>query len=674
MTPAAMSTTRPTTPAGSPTTATPSSSSPTYLDFPASWPTSYKESLTRITRRRPRWSHGPPAARRQQQQSRKTQTTTTSSSSSSEPRGPSSDPRRQQALDRIAQLRQQAQQVSTNDGDDNNTVLLAKIEYADAMRLFETQFHDGGSLENETIEAYTEIIDLVQAQRAAAHAQGQVTHLAKDARIGRVADEVTLDYSRKSVDGLLCAVYAGLGKTYFMANMFERAKEVYSHCIDDVEADYLDAVNGRASTEIVLGQYAEAGADYLHVIQKDEQHFFPDAFTGIARILETKEEAVPGGWDAVLEILLPLLQQYTEYWQQNQNVADVSQVISSGLKRFHHVLFTYHDRKTKDYAQAWSNLELSHRYKLAALPTWQAGIERLKVQQLSQIFRPGFWPAGVGSDTRTPIFIIGFPRSGSTLLERVLDAHPNIVGTGENSVFNGRLDDIRNQIVDVSVKGQHDQLGPLTKRLAEEVVDEMHRRWERLSANTQGLEEAEPLRLVDKMLTNYYNVGFIHMLYPNALILHVMREPMDTIFSAYKHEFPSGTLEYTSDKQALMEMYQSYRDVIAHWDQVLPGRVTHLRYEDMVHDMPGVAKAIIAATGMPWDESVLDFHKKKHYVNTMSTTQVRQGVYTSGMKSWMRYEKELEPLVKLAGSLVDSSAIVTSLPGYQPPLPGHSEL
>ena len=249
----------------------------------------------------------------------------------------------------------------------------------------------------------------------------------------------------------------------------------------------------------------------------------------------------------------------------------------------------------------------------------------------------------------------------------MLDAHPDIVGTGENSVFNGRLDDIRNQIVEVSMQAQHDQLGPLTKRLADEVVEEMHSRWERLKANTEGLEEAEPLRLVDKMLTNYYNVGFIHLLYPNALILHVMREPMDTIFSAYKHEFPGGSLEYTSDKQALMEMYQAYREVITHWDEVLPGRVTHVRYEDMVHDMPGVARAIIAATGLSWDESVLDFHKKKHYVNTMSTTQVRKGVYTSGMKSWMRYEKELQPLVQQAGSLVDSE-IVTSLAGYKPPV------
>lgn len=100
--------------------------------------------------------------------------------------------------------------------------------------------------------------------------------------------------------------------------------------------------------------------------------------------------------------------------------------------------------------------------------------------------------------------------------------------------------------------------------------------------------------LLTRMLTNYYNIGFIHLLYPNALILHVAREPMDTIFSAYKHEFPPGTLDYTSDFEALAELYHAYRDLMEHWDQVLPGRVTHVRYQDMVHDMPGVARAIIS--------------------------------------------------------------------------------
>lgn len=628
-----------------------------YLDL-ESWPTSYRSTVAKIQQRRPRWTHGPREI--------EDKTKETASESPPKPKTPSSDPRRRQMLEKIDQLRHQ---VASSSADDR---IWTKLEFADAMRLYDIQFHDGGSLQQETIDTYGEILQELETRRKAAKEAGQVTNLAVDERVGRVAEELTLDYRLKSIDGLLCAVYTALGKVYFMANMFEKSAEAYTQCIDRISSDYLDAVNGRASTGIVLGEYDQAAKDYLKVIRQDDRRYFPDAFTGIARILETKEDAVEGGWVVVLEVLQPLLDNYTQIMDEIPD-DELDQSVALGLKRFHHVMFTYHDRKTKDYGRAWKHLELSHKYKLAVLPDWSSGMEQIKSQQITQIFRPGFWPTGVGSETRTPIFIIGFPRSGSTLLERVLDAHPNIVGTGENSVFNGRLDDIRNQIVEVSVKGQHEQLGPLTKRLAEEVVDEMHSRWERLSANTDGLEEAEPLRLVDKMLTNYFNVGFIHMLYPNAIILHVMREPMDTLFSAYKHEFPSGSLEYTSDVQALTEMYRAYRSVIDHWDRVLPGRIVHVRYEDMVNDMPGMAKAIIAATGMPWDESVLDFHKKKHYVNTMSSTQVRKGVYTSGMKSWMRYEKELGPLRKQIGELADSN-IKTTLPGYQAPPPDHSEL
>ena len=171
-----------------------------------------------------------------------------------------------------------------------------------------------------------------------------------------------------------------------------------------------------------------------------------------------------------------------------------------------------------------------------------------------------------------------------------------------------------------------------------------------------------------QMLTNYYNVGFIHMLFPNALILHVAREPMDTIFSAYKHEFPSGTLDYTSQFDSLAELYHAYRDLIEHWDRVLPGRVTHIRYEDMVHDMPNVARKIVEATGLDWDDSVLDFHKKKQAVNTLSTTQVRKGIYKDSLQAWRRYESHLAPLVEIIGSRVDYD-LKTSLKGYTAPDP-----
>jgi hypothetical protein len=138
---------------------------------------------------------------------------------------------------------------------------------------------------------------------------------------------------------------------------------------------------------------------------------------------------------------------------------------------------------------------------------------------------------------------------------------------------------------------------------------------------------------------------------------------MDCVFSAFKHDFPPGTLDYTSDFTSLAQLYLGYREIMEHWDAVLPGRVLHIRYEDMVEDLPNVAKAIIDATDLAWEEDVLEFHKKKQAVNTLSTTQVRKGMYKDHFKAWQRYEEELQPLVKLLGDKVKHTAS-TTIPGY----------
>jgi Sulfotransferase family len=403
----------------------------------------------------------------------------------------------------------------------------------------------------------------------------------------------------------------------------------------------------------------------LTVIQQDTHRLFIDAFTGMERILEAKEDVVLGGWDTILSTVESMIPNFE--FQLNVE-AQAKRGIVDALNRLHHFLFTYHDKKTKNYALGFKHLTEGFQHKLSVLPKWVEGSEKMKIEQTRMIFQRGFWATETGSRTRTPIFIVGFVRSGSTLLERILDAHPMVAGTGENSVFNGRLGSIRDQIVQVINTGG--SITDLTRQLADEVVDAMQKRYALVEANTEHAGEetpkAKPKRLVDKMLTNYYNIGFIQLLYPNALILHVAREPMDSIFSAFKHEFPPGTLDYTSDFTGLAELYHTYRDVMEHWDDVLPGRITHIRYEDMVKDFEGTARAIIKAANLPWDDSVLQFHKKKHAVNTLSSTQVRKGVYTDSLKSWLRYEEQLQPLIKLIGDRMEFN-FKTSLPGYYPP-------
>lgn len=650
----------PPSPRRKPNPPTPSSASPVEApsppaSLPASWPTDYKKQIRTIQKRRrsiPGFAGNIHAEVQKatvgskKRNDKQKQTMTSTSTTRTEPNSPTAnnDSPRQQLQNRISEL----VDAYNSGGKD----LMQGILAADAMRMYDMQYHEGGTYEQPALELYGELVEKAWEQR------GRVSGLSNSS----CNDEVSLDYSEKSPDGVLCALYSGWGKMFYMSNMFERAVEAYNGCLEKIDPMYLDAVNSRGSSLIVLGRYEEAGRDFLKVINEDKNRFFMDAFTGLARVLEAKEEVVEGGWDTVVEPIEELIMMLSPQGN-DPNAASV-------LGRLHHVLFTYNEAKTKDYSTAFHHLSLAHKFKLATLPKWSGEMEKMKVDQIKSIFRRGFWSQEMGSSTKVPIFIIGFVRSGSTLLERILDAHPSIAGTGENSVFNGRLDDIRNQIVKASNIGG--DLGKVTKRLGDEVVEEMERRWKVIDANT-GKESnedlvSEPLRLADKMLTNYYNVGFIEMLFPNALILHVAREPMDSIFSAFKHNFPSGTLDYTSDIQGVADLYEAYRAVMDHWEEVLPGRVTHIRYEDMVNDFEGVARAIIAATGLPWHDDVLQFHKKKHAVNTYSSTQVRKGIYKSSMKSWMRYEKELRPLVKKVGARVRYD-LATTVPGYTKPSP-----
>ncbi|KAL3911051.1 MAG: hypothetical protein SGILL_007436 [Bacillariaceae sp.] len=543
------------------------------------------------------------------------------------------------------------------------------IELADALRMYDVQYHDGGTAQEEAIASYEKAIDLAWARRNSQIEQG----LATNSALGRVdvPEELTLPYPDRSIDGILAALYTALGKVYFMANMFEKAIASYTVVLEGssrsnnvpIEPLYLDAMSARGSARIIVGNYEGAAQDFWTVIQNDTPGRFLDVFTGLARVLQAKESAVPQGWEPMIEIMTRMIGALEQQQQGN------NQFVSNTLNRLYHVLFLYHDVKTKDTDAAWEFLTKAYQHKMSALPAWNAGMEAQKIAATKSIFHRGFWPPNVGSPSKVPVFIIGFVRSGSTLLERVLDAHPQIVGTGENSVFNGRLDDIRNKIVETSMIGDSNALTSVIASLADGVVDEMKQRWEMVaSAEDRAAGETNAERYVDKMLTNYYNVGFIHMLFPNALILHVAREPMDTIFSAYKHEFPPGPLDYTSEFSSLAELYHAYRDLMEHWDKELPGRVTHVRYEDLVHDMPGVSRKIIEATGLEWDDSVLDFHKKKQAVNTLSTTQVRKGIYKDSLQAWRRYEDHLNPLVNLIGERTAFN-LKTSLKGYEPPPP-----
>jgi tetratricopeptide (TPR) repeat protein len=355
-------------------------------------------------------------------------------------------------------------------------------------------------MQKEAIETYQSAIKLALKRRAEQLEAGEETNRALTGVVD-VNDEISLDYTARSIDGILCALHTSLGKVFFMANMFENAVRQYTKCID-IEPTYLDAVSSRGSSWIILGKYKEAASDFVFVIEHDVKRRFLDTFTGLARVLQTREEAAPHGWESMIQHMQGLIRLLEDQVNDIRH-PDRRAIVASSLARLHHVMFLYHDSKTNDTKSAWESLTMAYKYKMSTLPVWKNGFENQKVQATIQIFHEGFWP-DIGSKSESPIFIIGFVRSGSTLLERILDAHPDIAGTGENSVFNGQLDNIRNRIVKASMLGDTGALVDEVERLAEGVVTEMKERWVMVaSAEDRAAGRREPKRFVDKMLTNY---------------------------------------------------------------------------------------------------------------------------------------------------------------------------
>ncbi len=151
--------------------------------------------------------------------------------------------------------------------------------------------------------------------------------------------------------------------------------------------------------------------------------------------------------------------------------------------------------------------------------------------------------------------------------------------------------------------------------------------------------------ITDKMPNNFLRVGLIKTILPNAKIIHCMRNPMDNCFSIFKTDF-TGTHGYAYDMVELGQYYNLYRDLMAHWEKVLPGFMYTLRYEEMISDQQNQTKRLLDFCGLPWDEACLAFHKTERRVSTASLAQVRQPIYKDSVELWKRYEKQLEPLRK----------------------------
>ncbi len=260
------------------------------------------------------------------------------------------------------------------------------------------------------------------------------------------------------------------------------------------------------------------------------------------------------------------------------------------------------------------------------------------VRRSTRLFTKAFFAdrAGGGSTSQAPIFIVGLPRSGSTLIEQILASHSQVEGTME-------LPDIG--YLAGGVTGYPEGLAALQSAalaaLGEAFVGgaEIHRKLGRP-------------RFVDKMPNNFQHVGFIHLILPRATIIDARRHPLGAGFSAFKQLFARGQA-FSDDLGDIGRYYRDYVELMAHFDDVLPGRVYRLIYEKLVEDTEGEVRRLLEHCGLAFEDACLRFHETARPVRTVSSEQVRRPIYREGLDHWRRYEAHLGPLADALGPALE---------------------
>jgi tetratricopeptide (TPR) repeat protein len=297
-----------------------------------------------------------------------------------------------------------------------------------------------------------------------------------------------------------------------------------------------------------------------------------------------------------------------------------------------------------DYGGSWAFYERGNSL-VRAKSGYRPEVIEDNTRRLIEICSEEFFVArtGAGAAARDPIFIVGLPRSGSTLLEQILASHPDVDGTQE-------LPDIPRIVSEFHGQGpnrggaRYPDLLPgldslLFERLGRRYLDE-----------TCVYRRGRP-RFVDKMPNNFWHIGLIHLMLPNARVIDIRREPMGCCVSNLKQLYARGQ-EFCYGIKEIAGYYRTYLELMRHWNRVLPGRVLRVSYEDLVEDLCVSVRQILAHCGLEFDPACLAFHRNRRAINTPSSEQVRQPLFREGLSQWRRYDPWLDKLRETLGDAI----------------------
>jgi len=428
---------------------------------------------------------------------------------------------------------------------------------------------------------------------------------------------------------------------------FEEALASYDRALK-VRPNYAEALSHRGNTLREQGRLGEAEAACRQAIalKPDFAHAYNNlgmALVNLGRLTEARR---------ALEQAVQLMPRNSAHFLNLSNVRhfgaedpylaameELAQNIASlPIKHqieLHFALAKAYDdvgRRDESFQQLLAGNALKRRQIAYDETATLALFERIQAMFTPELMRTF---QGVGEPSSVPLFIVGMPRSGTTLIEQILASHPQVFGAGE-------LRNLEKAVVGIGPTG-----GPVfafPEVLGNISGEHLRRLGTRYVSEITRLAPVAT-RVTDKMPLNFLYAGLIHLALPNAHIIHAVRNPVDTCMSCFSKLFTYG-LYFTYDLAELGRYYRRYQALMEHWHRVLPpGRILDVRYEDVVADFEGQARRIIVHCGLEWDTRCLAFHETERPVHTASATQVRRPIYSSSIGRWRDCEPLLSPLL-----------------------------
>jgi len=444
-----------------------------------------------------------------------------------------------------------------------------------------------------------------------------------------------------------------LGRFLVEQGRFPEAIQMFEQAVslDDGIADNYRLLG---DAQAVIGRSAEALASYqraLHIHPGDSHSLAGQGH--MYRIEGSRDDAVesyeqciklqPAFGDAWWS--LSSLKSYRLSDEQMETVS--GQIASARLDvesacAMHFALARAHEVRG-DYDTAWREYSLGNSLKREQINYDPVQAEEMH-DGIIKHFTSDFLRREASHTTsrQTPIFVLGMPRSGSTLIEQILASHSMVEGAGElpyvimlSSTLGGqRHDELRYpEVVSALSESQFESLGN-----AYLYHSRVHR-------------EGNLSCFTDKMPANFSHIGLIHLMLPNAKIIDARRHPMGTCVANFRQLYAQGKNQ-TYDLVECAEYYLEYSRIMDHWQKVLPGRVLRVQYEDVVADLEGQVRRMLDFCDLPWDDGCLNFHRNTRSVNTMSAEQVREPIYTDAVEFWKHYESQLEPILEILAPLI----------------------